>query len=104
MVAKVSAVTSKGTVEQRDRGTINLKTWSEQSDIGRYSKHCVVLLGKLSDYGSYLQTLHCVSALRWCKRRTQTCAIGVDSVKNYQEVHGGACNLRRWILDSCLFL
>ena len=32
VVARVS------TVEQRDRGTINLKTWSEQSDIGCNSK------------------------------------------------------------------
>ena len=32
MVERVSEV------EQRDRGTINLPTWREQSDIGSYSK------------------------------------------------------------------
>ena len=36
--------------------------------IGRYFKHGVVLLGKLSDYGSYLRAFHFASALRWCKR------------------------------------
>jgi len=39
-------------VEQRGRGTINLLTWREQSDICRYSKltkdlgYCVISLGE----------------------------------------------------------
>ena len=61
--------------------------------IGRYSKHGVVFVGKLSDYGRYSQALHCASALRWCKRRTPT-AIGVDGVKTVGRARGVKAHAR----------
>jgi hypothetical protein len=62
---------------------------SEQSENGRYSKHGVVLVGKLSEPGRYFRAFHCARASRCCKCRTPT-AIGVDSVTNDKQAHGGA--------------
>jgi hypothetical protein len=45
---------------------------SEQSENGCYSKHGVVLVGKLSEPGRYFRAFHCARASRCCKCRTLT--------------------------------
>ena len=76
MVERVSEV------EQRDRGTINLPTWREQSDIRRYSKltkdpgYCVVSQGELSELDAILRRsiarVHLVGASAGRRRTLET--------------------------------